>query len=56
MTDNPTRNQLDLQSQRLGVIADRTLRTEHQLERITRELGTLKAILRDIEKGPDNER
>lgn len=53
---NNTSDQLSLQSQRLGVISDRTLRTEHQLERITRELGTIKAILRSIEKGLDNER
>ena len=49
MSDRNTSDQLSLQSQRLGVIADRTLRTEHQLERITRELGTLKAILRNLE-------
>ena len=49
MSDKTFSQQLDLQSQRLGVIADRTLRTEHQLERITRELGTLKTILRHLE-------
>lgn len=55
MSDRNTTEQLALQSQRLGVVADRTLRTEHQLERITRDLGTIKAILRSIEKGLDNE-
>ena len=53
MSDKTFAQQLDLQSQRLGVIADRTLRTEHQLERITRELGTLKTILRDLERRLD---
>lgn len=49
MTDKNLTDQLALQSQRLGVIADRTLRTENQLDRIVHELGTLKHILRDIE-------
>lgn len=49
MSDKTFSQQLVLQSQRLGVIADRTLRTEHQLERIARDIGTLKAILRNLE-------
>lgn len=53
MTDNPIRNQLDLQSQRLGVIADRTLRIENQVDRLTRDIGTLKSILRSMERGCD---
>lgn len=53
---NNTSDQLSLQSQRLGVISDRTLRTENKLDQITRDLGTIKAILRSIEKGLDNER
>ena len=48
---NNTTDQLSLQSQRLGVISDRTLRTENKLDQITRDLGTIKAILRDIERG-----
>ena len=55
MSDRNTTEQLALQSQRLGVIADRTLRLENQLDRVVRDLGTLKHILRSIEKGLDNE-
>ena len=47
---NNTSDQLSLQSQRLGVIADRTLRMENQLDRLTRDIGTLRGILRDIER------
>lgn len=47
---NNTTDQLSLQSQRLGVIADRTLRTENKLDQITRDLGTLRNILRNIER------
>ena len=50
MTDKNTNEQLALQSQRLGVIADRTLRAENQLDRLARDLGTLKHILRDLER------
>ena len=56
MSDKNAAEQLSLQSQRLGVISDRTLRSENKLDQITRELGTIKAILRSIEKGLDNER
>lgn len=49
MSDKTFSQQLDLQSQRLGVIADRTLRIENQLDRLTRDLGTLRSILRNIE-------
>ena len=51
MSDRNTTEQLALQSQRLGVVADRTLRTENKLDQITRDLGTIKAILRGIERG-----
>lgn len=47
---NNTTDQLSLQSQRLGVISDRTLRTENKLDQITRDLGTLRNILRNIER------
>lgn len=47
---NNTSDQLSLQSQRLGVISDRTLRSENKLDQITRDLGTLRGILRDIER------
>ena len=50
MTDKNTNEQLALQSQRLGVIADRTLRAENQLDRLARDLGTLRHILRNIER------
>ena len=50
MTDKNTNEQLALQSQRLGVIADRTLRAENQLDRLARDLGTLRSILRDLER------
>ena len=50
MTDKNTNEQLALQSQRLGVIADRTLRAENQLDRLARDLGTLRHILRDLER------
>lgn len=50
MIDKNTNEQLALQSQRLGVIADRTLRAENQLDRLARDLGTLKHILRDLER------
>lgn len=49
MIDKNTNEQLALQSQRLGVIADRTLRAENQLDRLARDIGTLRSILRDIE-------
>ena len=47
---NNTTDQLSLQSQRLGVISDRTLRTENKLDQITRDLGTLRNLLRNIER------
>ena len=50
MSDRNTSDQLSLQSQRLGVISDRTLRSEHQLERVARDIGTLRSILRNIER------
>ena len=53
MTDKNTNEQLALQSQRLGVIADRTLRAENQLDRLARDLGTLRHILRDLERRYD---
>ena len=53
MTDKNTNEQLALQSQRLGVIADRTLRAENQLDRLARDIGTLKTILRSMERGCD---
>ena len=53
MNEEHIREQLNLQSQRLGVIADRTLRAELQLERLARDLGTLKHILRDLERRYD---
>lgn len=49
MSDRNTSDQLSLQSQRLGVISDRTLRTENKLDQITRDIGTLRNILRNIE-------
>ena len=51
MSDRNTSDQLSLQSQRLGVISDRTLRIENRLDQITRDLGTLRSILRNIERG-----
>lgn len=51
---NNTTNQLSLQSQRLGVISDRTLRMENQLDRLTRDIGTMKHILREIERRNGN--
>lgn len=50
MSDRNTSDQLSLQSQRLGVISDRTLRSENKLDQITRDLGTLRSILRNIER------
>lgn len=50
MNEKHITDQLALQSQRLGVIADRTLRTENQLDRIVHELGTIRTILRAIER------
>ena len=50
MSDRNTSDQLSLQSQRLGVISDRTLRIENRLDQITRDLGTLRNILRNIER------
>ena len=53
MIDRNISEQLALQSQRLGVISDRTVRAENQLDRLTRDLGTLRSILRDIERRLD---
>lgn len=51
MSNKNAAEQLSLQSQRLGVISDRTLRAENKLDQITRDLGTLRSILRNIERG-----
>ncbi|MGZ1492419.1 hypothetical protein [Brevibacterium sediminis] len=48
-----TSDHLSLQSQRLAVIADRTLRTENQLERMARDLSIMRSILRDLERRDD---
>ena len=50
MSNKNAAEQLSLQSQRLGVISDRTLRSENKLDQITRDLGTLRSILRNIER------
>lgn len=54
MADRNITDQLALQSQRLGMIADRTLRTENKLDQIVHELGTMKHILREIERRNGN--